>query len=97
MDIYMRVISPYGSLDVKVLMAFFYVFIIEQVKHWLAYLHTLYFSLMHPYLSYGIAVWVMAKLMALIKEKFCRNEQFRRDFNAFYTATLIRYSSCLEF
>ena len=51
-------------------------FVIKQVKFSLPIesLHTLYFSLLHPHITYGIIAWGNAKNNVLKKHKLLKNE-----------------------
>lgn len=63
-------------------------FIIKQVKHFLPYesLRTLYFTLIHPYLSYGITVWGSASSDVFRRTIILQKRAVRTIFNAYYNS-----------
>jgi len=63
-------------------------FIMKQVKHFLPYesLRTLYFSLVHPYLSYGITVWGNSNHNIARKTITLQKRAIRTIFNTYYNS-----------
>ncbi len=63
-------------------------FIMKQVKHFLPYesLRTLYFTLIHPYLSYGITIWGSASSDVTPRTVILQKRAVRTIFNAYYNS-----------
>ena len=58
-------------------------FVIKQVKFYLPKdsLHTLYYSLLHPHITYGILAWGNAKASLLRKTQILQKRSFRTIHN----------------